>query len=169
MSRLPVLILLIVLSSSSVAAVFEVSIELPRKSVAEYHRPYVAVWIARPDQSVIANVAVWYQQDSGPEGDGDTWLKDMRQWWRRTGRQLALPIDGITGATRPPGVHQAVFPQLQDLEAGEYLLQIEVAREVGDRELLRIPFTWPQTDTIAITAEGTVEIGVVELKLGGIQ
>ena len=167
MSRLPVLIILILLSSSSIGAGFEVSIELPRIPVAEYHRPYVAVWIARPDQSVVANLAVWYQQGSGPEGDGDTWLKDMRQWWRRTGRQLALPVDGITGATRPPGAHRTQFSGVRELEPGEYILQIEAAREVGDRELLRIPFTWPQADAVELSAEGSAELGVVKLKLGG--
>ena len=67
-----------------------VSVELPKISVAEYHKPYVAVWIARADHSVAANLAVWYQQEDGPEGKGETWLKDMRQWWRRSGRKRRL-------------------------------------------------------------------------------
>ena len=34
--------------------------KLPRIDVADYRRPYVAVWLERPDNSVAANLAVWY-------------------------------------------------------------------------------------------------------------
>lgn len=34
--------------------------EIPRLDVAEYHRPYVALWLEKPDQSHVANLAVWY-------------------------------------------------------------------------------------------------------------
>ena len=34
------------------AADIGLSIEVPRLDVAEYHRPYVAIWIENPDQSV---------------------------------------------------------------------------------------------------------------------
>lgn len=166
MPRSTALFCLLLLSQPTLAESFEVEIELPHKSVAEYHRPYVAVWISRPDQSVVANVAVWYQQGGGPEGDGATWLKDMRSWWRRTGRKLTLPMDGITGATRPPGVHPARFSGAYDLEPGDYLLQIEAVREVGDRELLHIPFTWPQAEPDELSVEGSAELGVVKLKFG---
>ena len=42
------------------AADLGLSIEVPRLDVAEYHRPYVAIWIENPDQSVAADLAVWY-------------------------------------------------------------------------------------------------------------
>lgn len=51
-----------------------IDVELPRFDVAEYHKPYVAIWIAKPNHSVAANLAVWYQQEDGPEGEGETWL-----------------------------------------------------------------------------------------------
>ena len=40
------------------AADLSVRIEIPRLNVAEYHRPYVAVWVEGPDQKVAANLAV---------------------------------------------------------------------------------------------------------------
>jgi hypothetical protein len=42
------------------AAEMNVNIEIPTLNVAEYHRPYLAAWIERADQSVAANLAVWY-------------------------------------------------------------------------------------------------------------
>jgi Predicted periplasmic protein (DUF2271) len=48
------------LSGAATAADLSVSIEVPRLNVAEYHRPYVAAWLERPDQSVAAHLNVWY-------------------------------------------------------------------------------------------------------------
>ncbi|HNQ76589.1 MAG TPA: DUF2271 domain-containing protein, partial [Pseudothauera hydrothermalis] len=69
------------------AAGIEIDIELPRIEVADYRRPYVAVWVERPDNSVAANLAVWYDLKMR-NGEGTQWLKDIRQWWRRAGRDL---------------------------------------------------------------------------------
>jgi hypothetical protein len=88
----------------ALAASLEVEVELPRFDVADYRRPYVAIWLERPDNSVAANLAVWYDAKMRND-EGSKWLKDMRQWWRRTGRTLELPIDGVTSATRHPGQH----------------------------------------------------------------
>src|SRR5690606_31129697 len=83
-----------VLTGQAMADDVSIEVSIPRLDVAEYHRPYVAIWIANPDHSVVFNIAVWYQQGETGEGKGETWLKDIRQWWRRTGRELAMPVDG---------------------------------------------------------------------------
>jgi hypothetical protein len=50
-------------AAPALAADLTVSVEVPRLSVAAYHRPYVAVWIERPDEQVaVRTVAVWYEQ-----------------------------------------------------------------------------------------------------------
>ncbi len=49
-----------IVAAPALAAEIKLDIEVPRLSVAEYHRPYVAVWVERPDNSVAANLAVWY-------------------------------------------------------------------------------------------------------------
>jgi hypothetical protein len=145
-----------------------VSVQIPRLNVAEYHRPYVAIWIEQQDQSIARNLAVWYLTDNSRE-DGTQWLKDLRQWWRRGGRALQMPIDGITGATRPVGAHRLSFKsdskQLTGLADGKYNLVVEAVREVGGRELLRIPFEWPGSQAQTATAKGSTELGAVTLEV----
>ena len=164
----------------AMAAGIKVDVEIPQLDVAEYHRPYVAIWIEREDSSVAANLAAWYQQerakprpnDKKNEGAGEPgtkWLPDLRQWWRRSGRALDLPVDGVTGATRPVGTHTLEFdaasPQLKDLAPGNYRLVVEAAREVGGRELLKLPFAWPPTDAASSDVQGKTEFGRIALSL----
>ena len=78
-------LLLMGASAASFGAELNLKLEIPRLDVAEYHRPYVAVWVENQDQSTAAQLAVWYQTDTKKE-DGTQWLKDLRQWWRRGGR-----------------------------------------------------------------------------------
>ena len=151
------------------AASVDVNVEVPRIDASEYHRPYVAVWVEKPDQSVAANLAVWYMQKDTNEGAGTKWLADLRQWWRRSGRDQTLPIDGVSGATRPVGQHQLRFdaakPPFAALKPGQYALVVEAVREVGGRELLRIPFDWPVTASRHLDARGEHELGLVKLDL----
>ena len=149
------------------AAELSVSVEVPRLSVAEYHRPYVAIWIENANGHV-ADLAVWYDLKLA-DREGEKWLKDMRQWWRRSGRSLTLPVDGLSGATRPVGVHSidipAAHPALARLEPGDYQLLVEAAREVGGRELVRLPFSWPVTEPTEHQNGGKSELGKVNLSL----
>lgn len=151
------------------AADIGLNIEIPRLDVAEYHRPYVAVWIERPDNTVVGDLAVWYDV-AMKNGEGKEWLKDLRQWWRRSGRNQEFPVDGVSGATRAPGKHSLSFSDsgkpLADLKPGQYAVVVEAAREVGDRELVRVPFDWPPTQAAQLGAQGQGELGaiVVELK-----
>ena len=139
------------------------TIEIPRISVAEYHAPYVAVWVEKPDQSVAANLAVWYDADN--KEDGTKWLRDLRTWWRKSGRELKFPADGLTGATRAPGSHKIAVPaaKLRPLTPGNYNLVVEAAREVGGREVVRVPFTWPAK--ASASAKGSTELGTVSLSI----
>lgn len=150
------------------AAELNLKVEIPRLDAAEYHRPYVAAWVEKADQSTAAQLAVWYQTDSKKE-DGTQWLKDLRQWWRRGGRELQMPVDGITGATRPAGEHVISFKntdkQLAQLAPGKYNVVVEATREVGGRELLRLPFDWPGTQKQQATVKGKTELGAVTLNV----
>ena len=47
-------------SGWAMAADLSVKFDLPQLNVAEYHKPYVAIWLERADQSVAANLAVLY-------------------------------------------------------------------------------------------------------------
>ncbi len=158
---------LIATAPAAYAASLDVNVEVPKLNVAEYHRPYVAVWIEGADQKVAANLSVWYQLKDTAEGHGTKWLPDLRQWWRKSGRTLQVPVDGVTGPTRPVGKHPLSFsdrqPQLRDLPAGQYTLVVEAAREVGGRELVKIPFSWPARSAQNGRAQGTSELGTVTL------
>ena len=151
------------------AAELDINVEIPKLNVAEYHRPYVAIWIEGADQKVASNLAVWYQMKDTAEGHGTKWLPDLRQWWRKSGRTLTVPVDGITGPTRPAGKHALSFsdaqPALRNLAAGQYVLVAEAVREVGGRELLRIPFSWKTASTTSGSAKGDVELGEVRLNV----
>lgn len=141
-----------------------VSITLPRINSASYHRPYVAVWIERPDQSAVRTLSVWY--DTGlPAGEGKDWLKDIRTWWRKDGRGLTLPADGVSGPTRAPGTQTVTIPasRLRDLPAGNYVLAVEAARELGGRELVRVPFRLGAANTASGTGE--TELGAVRVSV----
>ncbi|WP_417787549.1 DUF2271 domain-containing protein [Stutzerimonas xanthomarina] len=166
--RKPLLLSLALLTSPLMAAELMVDVEIPRLQVAEYHRPYVALWLEEPDKRHVANLAVWYDLKL-KDNEGEKWLKDMREWWRRSGRSLQMPVDGVSGATRAVGTHQLTFDDtkapLKDLPAGDYRLVVEAAREVGGRELLRLPFTWPPQNAEKQQAQGESELGSVTVQL----
>jgi hypothetical protein len=156
---------LLAFAGTAPAAELSLNVEIPQFPVAEYHRPYVAIWIEGADQTIAANLAVWYQT----RGDHTKWLPDLRQWWRRGGRDLKVPVDGLTGATRPVGQHilkfDAARAPLKALKPGDYALVVEAVREVGGREAVRIPFAWPIKSAKRETASGKTELGAVALSL----
>jgi hypothetical protein len=164
-SRFTLLLVLAAGWGTATAADLSLSVEIPQLPVAEYHRPYVAIWIEGADQNVAANLAVWYQV----RGDHTKWLPDLRQWWRRGGRDLKVPVDGLTGATRPVGQHLLKFdaaqPPLAALKPGQYAVVVEAVREVGGREAVRIPFEWPIKAAKRASATGSKELGAVALSL----
>ncbi|HBN15707.1 MAG TPA: DUF2271 domain-containing protein [Pseudohongiella sp.] len=165
MTRIVCLCLLVSPLLPASAQEFDVSITIPRLDVAEYHRPYVAFWVSDESNGHILDLEVWY--DTGlADLEGNKWLKDMRQWWRRSGRTLDMPVDGLAAATRPQGQHDLSFTdKVSELEPGNYQLNIEAVREVGGREMLQIPFTWPPAAATTETASGDVELGEVRLVL----
>lgn len=158
--------ILSVVGTPALAAELTVTVEIPRLNVLAYHAPYVAMWIERPDQSVAATLAVWYAVRREHD-EGAQWLKELREWWRRSGRRLSTPIDGVTGPTRTPGRHELALDKAQAtaLAPGSYRLVVEAAREVGDREVLRVPFTWPGSASRSTSAQGTGELGRVVLSI----
>ena len=159
--RLLALALFSLMASYASADTFLVEVEVPRQRVAEYHAPYVAFWAENADRSTIVPLGLWYD-------DQEKWLKDIRQWWRRTGRSQQKPYDGLTGATRSPGKHPMDFSDLQSLQnlaAGDYQLVVEASREVGGREVVRLPFQWPAKNHQQRQVDGTSELGTVTLSV----
>jgi hypothetical protein len=150
------------------AADMTVKLDIPRIDTAEYHRPYVAIWLEDAARKDIRDVAVWYQQDKAGN-EGKKWLKDLRQWWRLSGRNQDEPNDGVSGATRATGTHTVNVSgdsaALRGLSPGNYQLVVEASREKGGHELLRLPLAWPPTDAGLVQADGAQELGRVEVSL----
>lgn len=169
MRRLSLTLPAILLAAPVAAADLNVTVQIPQLNVAEYHRPYTAVWVDREDHSVAAQLAVWYAQKESKEGAGTKWLPELRQWWRRGGRELQMPVDGVSGATRPAGDQKLSFHEgkapLAELAPGKYELVVEAAREVGGREVVRVPFTWPATAPQQLAGQGSSELGAVKVDL----
>lgn len=126
--------------------------------VAEYRRPYIAVWITDPDKNAVRQLLV--------HGESLRWLREIPLWWRRYGRRDETMIDGLARATPLPGQHMLVWDGRDDrghkVEEGDYLLHIEAAREHGGRELVTLPFHLSGSG-FSSTAEGKTELGSVSI------
>lgn len=168
MRKLLTLAVPVVAAGAAHTGTLEVSVEIPKLTVSEYHRPYIAIWIEDASGKVAANLNVWYATKLENE-EGEKWLKDIRQWWRRTGRGLDLPIDGVSSPTKPPGKNVVKFDTssgpIASLAPGDYKIVVEASREVGGKELVELPFKWaPGTDATG-SASGKEELGAISFKL----
>ncbi|TCM33720.1 MULTISPECIES: DUF2271 domain-containing protein [Novosphingobium] len=142
------------------AAAATVSVTIPRINVAEYHRPYVVGWLEPAAGGPARTVFVWYDVKKAGREPGTKWLADLRTWWRKGGRSLNLPADGLSGATRAPGTYQIPLPA--NLPAGQYVFKVEAARETGGRELVSVPVTVPVKK--AGSASGSSELGAITIR-----
>ena len=155
MRKSPLLIAGLVAAPASAASV---SITIPQLKVAEYHKPYVAAWVEPTGGGEPRTVFVWYDIKKGGAEPGTKWLHDLRTWWRKGGRSLKQPVDGVSGATRAPGTHKVTLPA--DLKPGQYTLYVEAAREAGGREILSLPLAIPAARG---SVAGKGELGAITL------
>lgn len=138
------------------AAAGTINVTIPQLKVAEYHRPYVAAWLEPAEGGAARTLSVWYQVKKGGNEPGTKWLSDLRAWWRKGGKSLKMPADGISGATRAPGTHAIPLPA--DLKPGNYVLNVEAARETGGREIVSLPISVPAKPA---KAAGKTELGAI--------
>lgn len=149
------------------AADVQLRLQIPQLEGARVLRPYVAIWLEKStDHSFAGNLAIWYDQTKRNNA-GTKWLKDMREWWRQAGAQTTLPMDGVSGATRAPGEHVLSLggsEAFAKLAPGAYEVVVEVAREHGGHDLLRLPLQWAAaTAPQQAKAQGSQEVGAVTL------
>ncbi|TZG27807.1 DUF2271 domain-containing protein [Sphingomonas montanisoli] len=139
------------------AATIDLTVTIPQLKVAEYHKPYVAIFVEQPGGTVAPKtLAVWY--DLGKRNNAGTkWVNEMRTWWRKGGRTMKLPADGISGATHAPGPAKVTL-NTGDLPVGKYDLVVEASREGGGREVVRLPINLAGGTA---KAAGTNELGAV--------
>jgi hypothetical protein len=140
------------------ASAATVTVTIPQLKVAEYHKPYVAVWLEPTAGGPARTIAVWYDVKKKGNEPGTKWLADLRSWWRKGGRSMALPADGVSGPTRGPGAQTIPLPA--DLKPGSYVLNVEAARETGGRELVTVPITVPAANA---KSSGKTELGTITL------
>ncbi|HOY76510.1 MAG TPA: DUF2271 domain-containing protein [Hyphomonadaceae bacterium] len=168
MRKLLTLAVPVVAAGAAHAGTLEISVEIPKLTVSEYHRPYIAIWIEDASGKVAANLNVWYATKLDND-EGEKWLKDIRQWWRRTGRGLDLPIDGVSSPTKPPGKNVVKFDTssgpIASLAPGDYKIIVEASREVGGKELVELPFKWAPGADATGSASGKEELGAISFKL----
>jgi hypothetical protein len=154
------------LATGALAGTATIEVNVPRLGVAEYHRPYVAGWIEDANGASKGSLFVWYDFDMRDNG-GLKWLKDLRAWWRKGGREINMPADGISSATRAPGRQVIKFDSnrsaFKNLSNGNYVLVVEAARESGGREVVKVPFNWNGNNFGAQRASGNSELGQVTI------
>lgn len=141
-------------AAPSLAATLNVT--LPRPQVAEYKKPYLAVFLEPVAGGPARTVAIWYGLNNRDGEYGQKWLTELRSWWRKGGRSLHLPADGISGATKAPGSYTIPLPA--DALSGKYTLTVEAAREHGGREFLTIPAK------AGASASGKTELGAIAIR-----
>jgi len=141
----------LMLASNSMAQSYRVEIELAKFSSAEYHRPYVAVWIASPSNQPQQVLQLWSERDR--------WLKDLKYFWRRVLRKDPGASDGATGATRGPGRYHFSWDGEAGktrLPSGSYKLCAEAAREHGGHSAKCLNFDLPLTMVQQIQLNGEI-------------
>lgn len=146
--------------------IIDLTIEIPDLDSSPYFRPYVAIWLETPERKSVSTLALWYQvKGKSGEGNGDKWLKDLRQWWRKTGRSAGDEIDAVTSATRKPNSYQLKWNGLDNkgetVPAGEYAINFEASREDGGREFLRQKIIIGKNNSFAL--QGSSELGAIKI------
>lgn len=126
--------------------------------IAEYRRPYAAIWITTPERKLVRKLVV--------HGDNLRWLKNIPLWWRRYGSKDELAVDGLARATTAPGQHMLVWDGRDDkgnkVPKGNYLLHIEAAREHGEHELVSLAFELTG-NAFSVRASGEKELGLIQV------
>lgn len=155
MRKLFGILALLVLSTGVNAEQLEVSFELPAFDTANYHKPYVAIWLESKEKT--ETLLLWHLNKKSK----DKWLADIRRWWRKQGRYGDI-ADGVTGATKGPGKYKQVF----DIEGvKKFKLYIEVVREDGARSLLKQKIELNGSNQ-EFKLKADKEIGPVVIKIG---
>jgi len=143
----------VISANESRANSLEVEMTLPKMDVSPYHKPYVAVWLETTKRKPVKTFVFWREQSD--------WFKDLRQWWRKVGRNETPNYDAVSGATRKPGTYTFDW-QVSDL-TGEFVLHFEAVREQGSREYLKQKINLGQTQTYFL--QGNSEFGEIKIDI----
>ncbi|MCL1058070.1 DUF2271 domain-containing protein [Shewanella gelidimarina] len=112
-------------------------------------KPYLALWYSLPNKHYTPLKVL--RADS-------KWLRDLKSFWRYIARYQRERLDGITSATVKSGKHSFSFALPKTTRTQTHGFWVEVARENGSRELLKINMQPGQQTQTCI--EGTKEISL---------
>ncbi|MGJ8581274.1 MAG: DUF2271 domain-containing protein [Psychromonas sp.] len=139
-------------------AVMDIEFTIPKVEASIYARPYVAIWIEDKQRQPVRTIQLWVGEDE--------WLKDLRSWWRKVGRNDRTVVDAVTSATRPIGQYRFAWDGLDQkgkrVEQGDYTFYVEVVREHGGRNYLRQKIQLAEQD-FKLTLQPTEETGLINL------
>jgi len=139
-------------------AVMDIEFTIPAVEASIYARPYVAIWIEDEKRQPVRTIQLWVGEDE--------WLKDLRSWWRKVGRNDRAVVDAVTSATRPVGQYRFSWDGLDQqgkrVEQGNYTFYVEVVREHGGRNYLRQKIQFAEQD-FKLTLQPTEETGLINL------
>lgn len=142
------------------ATPIKIELTVPEISTTQYQRPFVAIWLEKKgEKRAVTDFAVWF--------DDKKWLKDIRRWWRKSGR-YNQQVDSFTGATKPPGSYSLSYT-LSDKHlktGGLFTLYIEAVREHGNRTLLKQPLDLSKPLPQTFELKAGKEIGPVKIHIG---
>lgn len=134
---------------------------LPEFSVADYNRPYVAIWISDTEQKPLKTLLLL--------GETERWARENTRWWRRVGRRNPELLDGVARPTRAPGAYQLQWDGKDDfgvaLPPGPYLLHVEASRENGGSTYRELPFSWGGTEVYEQETMPDGELGALHLRI----
>jgi hypothetical protein len=133
--------------------------DIPRPANAEWHRPFVAIWVEDAAGRQVRQIGVFHDRTR----IGARWLPELRQWWRQGGRSLQMPADGISRATPAAGIQTVPLGMVTTLPDGQYAIVIEAAREKGGHELLRMPIRIAKGVPSTAKARGRTELGATSI------
>jgi FAD:protein FMN transferase len=114
-----------------------VDFEIPVLSVANYKRPFIALWIEDADKFPIRTLALWYHEDR--------WLTESKAWYRadrlRGMSETTSIVRSIGVATRPAGKYTIKWDGKDNagnlVKPGAYTVLLESVREHGTYQLIR--------------------------------
>ncbi len=125
-------------------------------------RPYIAVWVEDADGNLVDTISLWFDQGA----KGTKWLDDLSQWYRASGGEDTT----MSGATRIAGGYTVAWDGTDQngdpVAIGEYVLNIESAREHGPTSFTSGSITVGDTEAIlALDDDGELSAASASLRV----
>jgi FAD:protein FMN transferase len=122
--------------------VVDFEIAQPAAPPGRYRRPFVAIWVEDKNGAQVRTLTLWVSMGgSGPF----QWLPDLKRWYpaeedrkRTENKDIFFTV---ARPTRQPGKYSVIWDGKDNhgrqLEAGEYTIHVEAAREHGTYQSIR--------------------------------